>query len=51
MLSFFIEKFPPYFAGVGEEGDTMLYLQIFPHFEKSIPNFGGKNYELSSKTT
>ena len=32
-------------------GDTMLYLQIFSHFWKFIPNFWGTNYELSSKTT
>ena len=48
MQSFFMKKVPPY--SVRGKGDTMLYLQIFSHFLKFIPNFYGKNYELSSKT-
>ena len=48
MQIFFTKKAPPYFEG---GGDTMLYLHIFSHFQKLIPNFCGKNFDLSSKTT
>ena len=49
MQSFFKKKVSPYF--VRGRGDTTLYLQIFSHFQKFIPNFCGTNYDLSSKTT
>ena len=49
MLSFFMKKVPLYF--VGGRADTMLYLQIFPHLWKLVPNFCGKNYDLPRKTT
>ena len=49
MHSLFTEKVSLYF--VRGRGDTMLYHQIFSHFEKLIPNFYGTNYDLLSKTT
>ena len=49
MQSFFIKKFFLTFQRIEE---TLCFIFIsFSHFLKSIPNFCGANYDLSSKTT
>ena len=52
-MQFFLKKnVPPYFLFFGWREEALWFIfKCFPISKSFVPNFGGTNYGLSSKTT